>query len=244
MAKKVRVTLNNARAGKNGVFLPEHLDGPNGKASQMGGLLNVWSCDSDTEKPFAQVEADFYEEHFQAGLDAQNDRHIKARHKNRVRTMDEYRTHKNTCPESTLMYLGDKDDNAGPTELLRVAVEYLLWRRDRFPQVVPLDFALHIEDGAPHIHERHVWIGHDADGNEIANQEVALAEMGVLPPDPSEKSSRYNNAKMTYTEICRDKMAEIARAHGIEIDGKPREAGLKGRTQAKAGKNAPMATDI
>lgn len=231
MAK--RVTTNNARHGKNGVFLAKHLDGKDGKAAKMGGLRYTWHCDPDKKKDFEQVEADFYEKHFRASLDAQNERHIKARQKKRVRTMDQYREAKNTCPECTLFYLGNKEDNAGTSALQSVVVEFWKWRQVTFPLVKSLDLALHVEDGAPHIHERHVWIGHDKDGNEIVNQEAALAEMGVLPPDPSKPVSRKNNAKMTFTEQCREKMQELARAHGIEITTEPREAGEAGLSQAK-----------
>lgn len=229
---KVRATFNNARSGKNGIFQAKHLDGPDGKASKMSGLLYTWHCGRDRKTPFEKVEADFYEAHFRAALDAQNERHRKAGNKSRIRTMDEYRTARNTCPESTLFYLGNVDNNAGPKVLQKVVVEFWMWRKTAFPQVKSLDLALHIEGGAPHIHERHVFIGHDKDGNEVVNQEAALREMGVKPPKPG-KIDRFNNAKMTFTEICREKMIEIARSHGVEILTEPREAGKAGQSQAK-----------
>lgn len=239
---KARVTVSNARAGRDGVFMAKHLDGPDGKAAKMGGLLRTWHRDKDIKKSFEQVEAEYYEKNCQAGLDAQNERHRKGGHKQRCRTMDEYRTAKNTCPESTLFYLGDLEvynalSEAAKKEhrkrLWSAVVEFWKWRRDTFPQVVSLDMALHIEDGAPHVHERHVWIAHDSDGNKVVNQEAALREMGVLPPDPAGKVTRFNNAKITYTDICREKMKEIARAHGIEVIDEPREAGQKGQSRAK-----------
>ena len=239
---KARVTVSNARSGRDGVFMAKHLDGPDGKAAKMGGLLKTWHRDKDIKKSFEQVEAEYYEKNCQAGLDAQNERHRKGGHKQRCRTMDEYRTAKNTCPESTLFYLGDLEvynalSEAAKKEhrkrLWSAVVEFWKWRRDTFPQVVSLDMALHIEDGAPHVHERHVWIAHDSDGNKVVNQEAALREMGVLPPDPAGKVTRFNNAKITYTDICREKMKEIARAHGIEVIDEPREAGQKGQSRAK-----------
>ena len=36
----VRLTMDNKRKGKNGVFLPSHNDG--GKAAEMGGLWYTW----------------------------------------------------------------------------------------------------------------------------------------------------------------------------------------------------------
>lgn len=257
----VRATMNNARKGKNGVFLPIHNDGEEGKAAQMNGILCKWNYTGNKDKPFDNVEADFYEENCKAGLDAQNERHRKKGNKKRVKEMDEYRKAEETCPESTLFYLGDKDNYVDPRRLLQVVTEFLNWREKRFPSVVSLDFAMHIEDGAPHIHERHVWIGHDEYGNKIVSQGKALEEMGVQPPDldkarkaaeyreqAKEASTkderkeliskakgieRHNNAKMTYTRECREKLFEIAREHGIEIITKPREKGKQGQTQDK-----------
>lgn len=227
-----RVTTHNGRSGKNGVYLAKHLDGPDGKAAKKNGLLQTWHCDPDKGKPFEQVEADFYERHFRRSLDAQNEKHVKGGHKKRCKTMDEYRENRQTCPEESLYYLGGIDDHADPKILWAVTVEFLNWRNREYPQVKLLDMALHIEDGAPHIHERHVWIAHDKDGNEIVSQEQALREMGVQPPKPG-KVDRYNNAKMAYTAACREKMIEIARAHGIQVTDEPREAGKAGLAQAR-----------
>lgn len=257
----VRTTMNNARKGKNGVFLAKHLDSPEGKAGKMNGILAKWSCSDDKDKPFEDVEAEFYEEHFRAGLDAQNERHRKKGNKKRIKTMDEYRTHEDYCPESTLYYLGDKNKYADPRILLQVVTEFLNWREKRFPSVVNLDGAMHKEDGAPHVHDRHLFIGHDENGNEISNQGKALDEMGIQPPDldkarkaaeyraqakeASTKEERekligkakaiehYNNAKMTYTRECREKLTEIARSYGVEVIAEPREKGKQGRTQEK-----------
>ncbi|MCH5207135.1 MAG: hypothetical protein J1F09_09275, partial [Oscillospiraceae bacterium] len=169
--------------------------------------------------------------------------------------MDEYRTTKNYCPEATLYYLGDMDEYNNLTErdkeqrkatLYKCVREFVEWRKKRYPQIQFLDAAEHIEDGAPHIHERHVWIGHDEKGQETVCQEQALREMQVVPTgDPAdprikdEKSKnkdgthRYYNRKITYTDECREKLQEIARAHGIEIITEVREAGKKGQSQAR-----------
>lgn len=230
----VRATMNNARAGKNGVFLAKHLDSENGKAAKMGGLRFTWSCDADQSKPFENVEADFYETHFRKALDAQNERDRKGGHKKRVKTMDDYRTSERYCPESTIYYLGDKNGYVDPRLLLECVAKFLNWREQEYPLAQTLDFALHTEEGAPHIQERHVWIAHDQDGNETVCQEQSLAEMGVKPsgtPPKDGKTNRYYNAKITYTDRCRAKLQEIAREHGIEIIDKPRERGKQGQTR-------------
>ena len=227
----VRVTMNNARAGKNGVFLAKHNDGANGKAAKMGGLLYTWNHTEDQTRSFESVEAEFYAEHFSETLAAQNARYIEKRQKKRCMTMDQYRGSKRYCPESTAFYLGDRSEHADPKLLLQCVAEFLSWREERYPNVKTLNFAMHKEKGAPHIQERHVWMAHDEDGNETVCQEWALAEMGVLPPDPTAKVARWNNAKMTYTQECREKLQEIAKAHGLEITTEPREKGKQGLSQ-------------
>ena len=63
--KKIRPTVSNARKGKNGVFLPKHLDGPTGKAAQMDGLLHTWHCYKATYGgDFEWAEQFFYKNHF------------------------------------------------------------------------------------------------------------------------------------------------------------------------------------
>lgn len=259
-SKKIRPTVSNSRKGKNGVYLPDHLDSEKGKAAQMGGLLDIWHCYQAAggwmaQQSFEQVEDFYYKRELADGLDFQNMKYKKKGNYSRMRDMDDYRKSEKTCPESTLYYLGDMYHNAG-ADMLRLAVaEFLEWRQQEYPQVECLDWALHLEDGAPHIHERHVWIAHDEAGNKIVSQERALEEMGVPRADEAKyqadmaaaqkitdkkqrarrvsQINRFNNRKMTYSEACREKMLEIARSHGIEVEDRPREAGQKGLEQAK-----------
>ena len=112
-----RVTQNNARVSrKNGrVFFAKHLDGPDGKAARMNGLLMVWRygvgtwkkgqpMEEDEARMCEGVEAAYYKKHFSASLDAQNEKHRKSRHKERIRSLEDYIRHPDTCPESTLFY--------------------------------------------------------------------------------------------------------------------------------------------
>lgn len=74
-----------------------------------------------------------------------------------------------------------------------------------------------------------VWTAHEGDML-IINQNKALEEMGIERPDlTKKKNSRFNNAKMTYTEMCREKLKEIAREYGLEIIDEPREASKSGK---------------
>lgn len=80
------------------------------------------------------------------------------------------------------------------------------------------------------MHERKVWIGHDKDGNPVIGQDKALREMGIKSPIPDKKLSKFNNPKITYTRLCREKFIDICRSHGLEIEVAPKEASKSGLT--------------
>ena len=51
-----------------------------------------------------------------------------------------------------------------------------------------LDWALHLDEGTPHIHERHVFDVVNKYGERQPKQEDALREMGFELPDPEKKN--------------------------------------------------------
>ena len=235
--KKMRVTSHNGRHGKNGVYSPKHNDRrfpiENAEHIDQDRMMDnrYWHCyaTNDPDLSFEEVEKRFYEEHFTAALEDRNERNIRSRHPERVITMDDYRTAKRSCPEETLLQIGHRMQTVDADTLLDIAGEYLDWETETFPNCHVLDVALHVdEQGAPHMHERKVWIAHDKAGREIVGQSKALEEMGVLPPEPDKKRGRHNNAKMTYSAACRAKFAEICQNHGLEIESMPREASKSG----------------
>lgn len=78
-----------------------------------------------------------------------------------------------------------------------------------------------MDEATPHIHVRKVWEYTDENGNIAVGQAKALEEMEVERPDPSKPVSRNNNAKMTYTAECREKMMELCKAKGYELITEP-----------------------
>lgn len=233
-----RVTRHNQREGKNGVFSADHNDrtySAEEKAEQRDNVyLDFTAPDTATVQTFDQGEQKFYTEHFSAHLDSQNEKYEKARHREKIKTMDEWRKSKNTCPEESLIYFGSvKDGHADPKTIIMAYFDYLEWHKKRFPQIKILNAALHVGEkrngieGAPHIHERRVYIGHDKDTNfETVSQTKALEEMKIESPDPKKKKSRYNNPKMTYDKECREKLIEIAKNYGIDVIEEPQEISM------------------
>lgn len=236
MAK--RITYHNGRSNKQGVYSAKHNDrqfdikkAEHIKAEEADNNI-YWHCyqDINPELSFEAVEQKYYIEHFSKYLELRNKKSIKQGHKERVQSIEDYRKSRKSCVEETIFQLGNKLDSVSREKLNLIIVEFLRWKNENYPQCVTLDIAYHAdEQGAGHIHERHIWLAHDDAGREMVNQGDSLKEMGVERPEPAKKEGRYNNAKMTYTQKSREKLAEISRSWGVEIEEKPREASKSGQ---------------
>ena len=81
-----------------------------------------------------------------------------------------------------------------------------------------LDWALHLDESTPHIHERHVFDCENKYGEVAPQQEKALEALGFDLPDPDKPLSRRNNRKITFDTACRKMLFEIAKRHGLELE--------------------------
>lgn len=233
----MRATTHNARAGKTGAFSPKHNDRnfnlDNASNIDKSRTDNNWYWHlyykQDKSLSFDTVEKRFYTETFSQALEAKNQRYKEQRHPERIQTIDAYRSNPRSCPEETILQIGNLKHTTDPQLLKTICIEYVNWERRTFPNIVLLDLALHMdEQGAPHIHERKVWIGHDKDGNPVVGQDKALREMGIEPPLPDKKLSKFNNPKITYTKLCREQFIGICRSHELDIELTPKEATKSG----------------
>lgn len=179
-----------------------------------------WNCltgDAEQNQNFKKVEEDYYTQNYTASLNAQNERHIKQRHPKRCKTMEQIINGKNTKPHEQILQLGGKDNHATREQLLDVLKDYVKWHTENFPQAVILDMALHMDEATPHVHIRRVFEVETEDGKKVL-QGQALREMGLKLPDPNSPNGRFNNELMTFTGMNRDKLTEIAIAHGLTIE--------------------------
>lgn len=243
--QKRRVGMHNARTTKNGeAFTPKHndrnfdaelADHIDAEMTRENVVWNFydgeWHTPRKSDMTFEDAEKRFYDEHFSDYLEAFNAKSKAQRNYDQVKTMDEYRKARRTCPEETLFTLGTSSQDVDPAELLAVTREFLEWRQKTYPQCVTLDAALHMDEpnAAPHIHVRQVWMAWDEAKNcNCVNQNRALEMMGVERPHPEKSRGKYNNPKQTYTKACYEQLKQIAREHGIEIEDEPREASKSG----------------
>lgn len=238
---KNRTTLHNGRKNRQGqayranhndrkfdLDKAEHIEQERTKENIYWHYLQKENPDMD----FSTAEKTFYKDHFEEALSIRNSSYIQHGNKKQVRTLEEYM--QEHCPEETIWMIGNAEDMIPAKILHNVWTEQKTWMEAMFPQVTVLDWALHVdEQGAPHIHERHVFIGHDKRGLEVVGQNKALAEMGISAPNPQRQTGRHNNAKMTYTAICRQHFQELCKRHGLDIEVQPRERSEMGLTQAE-----------
>ena len=232
----VRVTVHSSSVAVNSKHNDRQFDA--GKTNHIhperSGDNVYWQYNMDPDtgiRPgtFEDAEEEFYEAHFTDGLQKKNNRYIKNGHKERCRTVEQYRKAKNSRPEETIFMIGDKEATVSPEILWQIVSEHLAWKQTMFPQNVTIDVALHVdEDGGPHVHERSVWIGHDDYGDEIVSQKRALNEMGIERPDPNEPENKNNNSKMTYTQLTRQHFIEVCKEHGFDVEEVPKEASKVG----------------
>ena len=233
----MRMTVHNGRAGKNGVYNPKHNDrqfdishAEHIDPERMPG--NVYWNWTGKNVSFEDAERAFYEEHCREYLDAVNRRHREQRHPERVRDMDAYRTARQTCPEETLLMIGNRDEHLPPKTLRAICEDLRSWEENTVPGLRVLDMALHVdEEGAPHIHMRKAWIYRDENNVESIAQSKTLQAAGIPLPHPDKPAGRRNNRKQVFSAMERQALYEICRGYGLEslLETKPREKSRSGR---------------
>lgn len=222
-----RVAHHNARKRKDGKVLTKSKHNDRtfdiSKASHIDVSrqdLNFYCMNPDLgidAKTFAEQESIFYESRFSEHISKTNERAIKSRHKERMISAESMQKNPRTCPEESLIYFGDKEHDVPREVMLQMVQEFLDWRKKEYPLCVSLNWALHCdENGAKHVHDRHVWLAHEKDGHLIINQNKSFAQMGY-----ANSNKQYDNAKKDFSIRCREKQIEIARSHGFEIEEVP-----------------------
>ena len=165
------------------------------------------------------MERQFYETHYTAFIESQNERNAKIRHTERNRSIPDLLSSRKTCPEETIYQLGTIDEHASAEDLLSIVTEFIEEFKAKFGEHVHvLDWALHLDESTPHIHERHVFDCENRYGEIAPQQEKALEALGFELPDPDKPLSRRNNRKITFDAACRKMLFEISKRHGLELE--------------------------
>lgn len=240
----MKLTRHNGRSGKNGAYNPRHNDRRfNIENSEhidpKRAKKNIyWDCyrgfttaesREDAGQPdfsFEQIEKAYYVEHYSCHVDAQNARNEKTRHTERNRTVEDLLKNKKTCPEESIYQIGTVDESMPPDVLLQIVYEFYEEFERRFGSHIHiLDWALHLDEGTPHIHERHVFDSRNRYGELCPQQEKALEELGISLPNPNKPKGRNNNRKQTFDVVCRTILFDITKRHGLHLDQEPSYGG-------------------
>ena len=240
----LKLTRHNGRAGKHGTYNPKHND----RSFEIANSEHIdpervqqniyWDCyngirsalqpkDADSlADTFEEVEKLYYKLHYTNFTERQNERNAKIRHTERNRSPEDLLTSKKTCPEESIYQLGTLESHASTKELFQIATEFMDAFHERFGKHVHiLDWALHLDEGTPHIHERHVFDCENKYGEITPKQEKALEALSFELPKPGKPLGRYNNRKITFDAACRTMLFEIAKRHGLELDEVPEYGG-------------------
>lgn len=177
----------------------------------------------DTITTFEDHEKWVYKNFLGQFFEEQNERNKKARHLERVKTIDQFRKMARYCPEEVLWYVGKKGETATAQQLEKMAKAQITWEEKKYPGLKYLDWAVHVDElGAPHVQARRIWT-YDKNGIVAVGQNKALEKMGVALPKSEEPISESNNRKITYTAESRAHWIELAEKLGYEIEKTPKE---------------------
>ena len=242
----MKLTKHNGRAGKNGAYNPkhndrsfninnsEHIDGERAKGNIYWDCFNGYRTfydkgnECELANTFEEVEELYYSVHYKEFIEGQNERNVKNRHPERNRTTSDILKHKKTCPEETIYQIGTLDNHVSPDILLQVVTDFMIEITERFgTHVHILDWALHLDESTPHIHERHVFDCVNQYGELFPQQEKALEKLGFDLPNPEKPAGRNNNRKMVFDSACRALLFDIAKSYGLQLEEEPEYGGRK-----------------
>ncbi len=135
----MRASWHNGRSGKHGVYDAKHND-RNFDVSNSEHIdaektrRNIyWDCyqgyclgnsDSRRKLTFSEVEKIYYLRQYGDHVEEQNKRNEKGGHAERNRTIEDVLKNSKTCPEESLLQLGNMDYSVSPETLVKVVAEF------------------------------------------------------------------------------------------------------------------------
>ena len=136
----LKLTRHNGRAGSHGTYNPKHNDRSFNLANSeridperaKGNIY--WDCfhgfrsaltpqdPDDLAATFSDVERQFYETHYTAFIESQNERNAKIRHTERNRSIPDLLSSRKTCPEESIYQLGTLDEIRHPQDVAHARI--------------------------------------------------------------------------------------------------------------------------
>ena len=170
-----------------------------GTVTMASGNFKNPDKENELSATFEDVEQLFYRQRYRDFVTGQNERNVKNRHPERNKETGDLLKSKKTCPEETVYQIGTLDNHVPPELLIEIVTEFMEIVNERFGSHVHiLNWALHLDESTPHIHERHVFDCENQYGEIAPQQEKALEALGFELPEPEKPVGRKNNRKMTF----------------------------------------------
>lgn len=244
MITKVRATMHNGRTRATGesycvrhndrdfnISHAEHINPAPERKNRYFIVETDGSVNNHPEITFEEHEKRVYAALFSEALSRQAERYIKDGHAERIRSTEDYRTAPRTCPGETILQLGTRELHADPQAFIKAINRWCQQMQATYgTHWRLLDGAIHFDESTPHCHIRYIYTVAGKDGLQIS-QSKALKELGIQRPNPEKPESKYNNAKMTFTQQSRQIWIAAAREYGIEIEEIPETPGRATRTK-------------
>ena len=190
-----------------------------------------WIRFKDKTLTFQEAEWLFYKNIYSDGIDAQNQRNIKAGHPKRNKTVQDIFHDKRTCPDEFIFQIGDADVQEKwdlPTKrkmkkiMIKAAFDTCKASSKGHYGFNIIDLAYHVDElGGAHVHVRGTYCA-SYRGHWVPRQRLALEQAGFMRPYPEESLSRYNNPKITFTNYLRDtfleKVRELIATNNLDVE--------------------------
>lgn len=224
---KVRVSQHSGREGggrhndrRFSLDKAQHID-----ATKTGANCYWrWDGKNHPERSFDESELAFYAERYGVAQEAKNARYTHEGHADRCKTTEDLARGKQTRPEEIIIQIGNKDAHTDQKIFLEAVNDYFGylqdWNREHGKHMQIISIAVHYDETTPHAHIRRTWDVQSKDGA-VLGQNKALKAAGVPLPDPDKPEGRYNNRKMTFDAMMREKWLDICEARGIEVEREP-----------------------
>ncbi len=183
-------------------------------------ITHIFSKDEAEKKmTFDEYERHYYKKNYSETLEKTNENYIKNRHPERVKTMDDW--YKSNKPTEAIFQIGNEEEQVNEKYVFHAFKDALNEMKEKYPNFVPLNVAIHLDETTPHIHFRFVIEAHDKDGCLKPSKTKGLKEMGIERPDLSEPEGRFNNPMMTFTSEFRERFYQKIEEQGLNIDKEP-----------------------
>ena len=170
-----------------------------------------------------RYELAYYNKTFSEWMEESKQKHIKSRHLERIRTMDQIYGNPQHCPEELTLQIGIQKDKIQRETIQACMKEYLAWSRTLEDEngCGPIILFAGIRKTTPYqMIIRRVWVYSEEAGIKKISQTKVLRHLGFAAETGNE-DARYQNSKMEFDQVCRKIMEEICTSHGLIVETVP-----------------------